>query len=140
MLWPMSLPASPDAPVPTPAPSVLVVEDDEKLARLLQRALARRGLVSVVAATGDEALRALRTSDDLAAMVLDVMIPHPDGIEVCRQARRDGWLEPVVVISARTDDGHARRAMDAGATVFLAKPFSLEDLGETLSRYLLAAP
>lgn len=136
----MILPASVEHPGPEPAPSVLVVEDDAKLARLLQRALARRGLVAVVAATGDEALRALRTSPGLSAMVLDVMIPHPDGIEVCRQARRDGWLHPVVVISARTDDLHARRAIDAGATVFLAKPFSLDELGERLGRFLLPAP
>jgi DNA-binding response OmpR family regulator len=136
----MSLPASSEIGVPTPAPSVLIVEDDPKLARLLQRALARRGLVSVVAATGDEALRALRDPGDLAAMVVDVMIPHPDGLEVCRQARRDGWLHPVVVISARTDPVHEARAVAAGATTFIAKPFSLDDLGALLGRYLLPSP
>ena len=109
-----------------------MVEDDPHLAGLLQRALAHHHLEVLVAGTGDEALRWLREVPDVDALVLDVMIPHPDGIEVCRKARRDGHRGPIVVISARGGDAHRDRALAAGADVFLAKPFPLVDLGATV--------
>lgn len=112
---------------------VLVVEDDEKLSELIQRMLARGGYDGMVAATGDEALRAMRDRRP-AAVVVDVMIPHPDGIEVCRKFRRDGWSGPIVAISARSSADHRRRAIEAGADTFLAKPFRLSELILTLDR------
>jgi len=110
---------------------VLVVEDDDKLAALIRRILIRTGFEPRLASTGDAALRAMR-SHQPAAVVVDVMIPHPDGIEVCRQFRRDGWIGPIVAISARQGPKDRERVVAAGADAFLSKPFRLADLVSTL--------
>lgn len=110
---------------------VLVVEDDDKLAALIQRMLMRTGFEPRLASTGDAALSAMR-SQQPAAVVVDVMIPHPDGIEVCRQFRRDGWTGPIVAISARHAPQDRERVAAAGADAFLSKPFRLADLISTL--------
>ena len=122
--------------VPTPstdvsAPRVLVVEDDERLGPLVGRMLARAGYVWELATTGDDALRAMRERRP-DAVVVDVMIPHPDGIEVCRQFRRDGWAGPMLAMSARNSPDDRRRVLAAGADAFLAKPFPLGDLVASL--------
>jgi DNA-binding response OmpR family regulator len=115
---------------------VLLVEDDEKFGVVLSRALERVGLDTATASTGDAALNAMRTLPEVSAVVLDVMIPHPDGIEVCRQLRRDGWRGPIVAISARTSSTDRARVNDAGADAFLPKPFRLTDLCETVASLL----
>jgi DNA-binding response OmpR family regulator len=111
---------------------VLVAEDDTKFGELLARALGRAGLGSVVADSGDAALRALQSGAALSAVVVDVMIPHPDGIELCRHLRRTGWTIPVVAISARSSPTDRARVQAAGADAFLSKPFALSDLVELL--------
>jgi DNA-binding response OmpR family regulator len=116
---------------PAAAPVVLIVEDDEKLAALIRRMLGRAGFDSILAPTGDAALAAMRGGDPAAA-VLDVMIPHPDGIEVCRQFRRDGWSGPIIAISARNSALDRERVAAAGADVFFSKPFRLSELITTL--------
>lgn len=119
---------------------VLLVEDDEKFADLLARALGRIGLHAVHAATGDSALTAMRDSTPVAAVVLDIMIPHPDGIEVCRQLRRDGWQGPIVVISALDGADTRTRARSAGADVFVPKPFRLTELLDVVGTLVDGAP
>lgn len=109
---------------------VLVVEDDEKFAHLLTRALGRAGMATVLASTGDDALRCVQHGVGIRAAVLDVMIPHPDGIEVCRHLRRLDPNLPLVAISARLGFEHRSRARDAGADAFLGKPFPLRELVE----------
>lgn len=107
---------------------VLVVEDDVKFGELLTRALGHAGLGSVLADCGDAALRAVQIGAPLSAVVVDVMIPHPDGIEVCRHLRRSGWTIPVIVISARSSPTDRARVRAAGADAFLSKPFALAEL------------
>ncbi len=107
---------------------VLVVEDDPKFGALVTRAFARSGMRSVHLLSGDGALRAMRSGIPFCAAVLDVMIPHPDGIEVCRYLRRLGSDIPVVAISARSSSDDRARVRAAGADAFLAKPFALTDL------------
>ncbi len=124
---------------PVQSPVVLIVEDDEKLAALVQRMLTRAGFDSILAPTGDAALAAMRDCEPTAA-VLDVMIPHPDGIEVCRQFRRDGWNGPIIAISARNSPQDHERVMAAGADVFLSKPFRLSELIATLERFRAEKP
>ena len=106
---------------------VLVVEDEAKLAGILRRGLAEEGYAVDVASAGDEALwRAAATEYD--AIVLDVMLPRVDGLEVCRRLReREVWA-PVLMLTAR--DGVADRVagLDAGADDYLAKPFSFAEL------------
>lgn len=107
---------------------VLLVEDDEKLADVLMRALKGDGYEAIVARTGNGALEVMRHSPDVAAVVLDIMIPAPDGIEVCRRLRRAGWHGPIVLISALDGPEARGRSRSCGADVFLAKPFRLAEL------------
>ncbi len=106
---------------------ILLVEDDHKLGPLLGRYLTGLGNAVTLVATGDAALRELH-DEPPDFIVLDVMIPHPDGLEVCRYCRSHGWRGPIIAISALTGDEHAHRSLDAGADVFLAKPFGLREL------------
>jgi two-component system response regulator MprA len=110
---------------------VLVVEDDPKMAAIIERALLMASYETEVAATGDQALWAVLNHPP-AAMVLDVMIPHPSGIEVCRHLRHQGWDGAVVVVSARSSPADRDTALAAGADAFLAKPFALSDLLATV--------
>jgi len=118
---------------------VLVVEDDLKMAALLRRALEREGYAVDVAGSGTEALWA---AEELAldAIVLDVMIPEPDGFEVCRQLRHAGRWMPVLLLTAR--DGVQDRVvgLDAGADDYLVKPFALEELFARLRALLRREP
>jgi two-component system OmpR family response regulator len=106
---------------------LLVVEDDLKMAALLRRALEREGYAVDVAGTGDDALWA---AEELAldAVVLDIMIPEPDGFEVCRRLRRSGRWMPVLLLTARDSVADRVAGLDAGADDYLVKPFALEEL------------
>ncbi len=117
-----------------PHRSVLVVEDDQKLSRILAAWLEQAGFACVVAESGDQALWAMNSGEP-DALVLDVMIPHPSGVEVCRHLRACGFGGAIVMISARSSPGD-RAAARAGADRFLAKPFPLDDLVATLRELL----
>lgn len=99
-----------------------------KFAGLLVRVFAHAGIDTMHASTGDDALRLMQSGTRFRAAVLDVMLPHPDGLEVCRHLQRLAPEVPVVAISARTGSQHRARALAAGADVFLEKPFALHDL------------
>jgi DNA-binding response OmpR family regulator len=106
---------------------VLVVDDDPKFARLAVRALELAGYECLVGDSGDQALWAvLRRHID--AIVLDVMMPHPSGMEVCRHLRANGWTGGVVIVSARSNPNDQATAARAGADAFLSKPFPLDEL------------
>jgi two-component system OmpR family response regulator len=109
---------------------VLVVEDDAKLVRALQRGLQREGYVVDLAVTGDEAL-AQASSYDYDAVVLDVMLPGKDGFAVCKELRRTEQWVPVLMLTARDHVKDRIRGLDAGADDYLVKPF---DFGEMLAR------
>jgi two-component system, OmpR family, response regulator len=109
---------------------LLVVEDDVKLVRALQRGLQREGYAVDLARSGDEAL-AQASDRDYDAVVLDVMLPGPDGFAVCRALReRERWM-PVLMLTARDQVKDRIRGLDAGADDYLVKPF---DFGELLAR------
>lgn len=116
-------------------PIVLVVDDDVKLAAVITRYLERMGCSCVTAHTGDQALWALN-AEPPAALVLDVMVPHPSGLEVCRHARAVGYMGPIVVISAQSGSEARAAASRAGASSFLAKPFRLSELASVLAPVL----
>jgi two-component system OmpR family response regulator len=106
---------------------VLVVEDDAKMASLLRRGLEREGYAVDVVASGAEALWAADAAR-YDAVVLDALIPEPDGFEVCRQLRRSGAWMPIMLVTAR-DAVHDRvRGLDAGADDYLTKPFAFAEL------------
>ncbi len=106
---------------------VLVVEDEPKMASLLDRALVREGYAVDLAATGAEALWAMGETD-YDAIVLDAMIPPPDGFEVCRRLRAEDNWNPVLMLTARDRVDDRVRGLDAGADDYLTKPFALGEL------------
>jgi two-component system OmpR family response regulator len=106
---------------------VLVVEDEPKMASLIRRALARAGYAVDVARDGAEALWAVEATD-YDAVVLDAMIPAPDGFEVCRRMRSDGNWSPLIMLTARDGVDDRVRGLDAGADDYLTKPFALSEL------------
>lgn len=107
--------------------TVLVVDDDDRIASSIRRALAYEGFDVVVASDGDDALAAARDRNpDL--IVLDVMLPGVDGVEVCRRIRAAGDDVAILMLTARSDVSDRVRGLDAGADDYLVKPFAYEEL------------
>jgi two-component system OmpR family response regulator len=106
---------------------VLVVEDEVRTAALLSRGLSEAGYSVDIAADGPDAVwRASEFTYD--AVVLDVMLPGFDGLEVCRRLRDRGRWAPVLMLTARGDLAARVRGLDSGADDYLAKPFSFDEL------------
>jgi two-component system OmpR family response regulator len=106
---------------------LLVVEDDPSMVELLRRALEREAYAVDVVGTGDEALWAVN-EHPYDAVVLDVMIPAPDGFAVVRRLRADGRQVPVLMLTARDAVGDRVTGLDAGADDYLTKPFAVSEL------------
>jgi len=106
---------------------VLVIEDEVRMARLLKRALEEEGHAVDVAGDGPDGLW-MATENPYAAIVLDVMLPGFDGIELCRRLRQADVWAPVLMLTARDQVGDRVRGLDAGADDYLVKPFSLLEL------------
>jgi two-component system, OmpR family, response regulator len=106
---------------------ILVIEDEVKLAGLLRRGLTEEGLSVDVARNGDDGLWMARATD-YDAIVLDVMLPGTDGLEVCRQLREAGRWAPVLMLTARDGVEDRVSGLDAGADDYLTKPFSFAEL------------
>jgi two-component system OmpR family response regulator len=106
---------------------VLIVEDKERMANLLRRALRGEGLVTDVANRGEDALW-MAGSTHYDAIVLDVMLPGIDGIETCRSLRADGVWAPVLMLTARGQLEDRVAGLDGGADDYLIKPFELAEL------------
>ena len=112
----------------TGAVDVLVVDDEPALRTSLRRALLLDGYRVELAGDGGEALRPRARPAPPDAIVLDVMMPGIDGLEVCRRLRAGGDRTPILMLTAR-DGVHDRVAgLDAGADDYLVKPFALEEL------------
>lgn len=108
-------------------PVILVVEDEAPLLTLLRYNLEKQGFRVEEAADGQEALlRVAETKPDL--ILLDWMLPSLSGIEVCRQLRRRPSTRdlPIIMVTARTDDQDAVRALDIGADDYIVKPFAVD--------------
>jgi len=106
---------------------LLLVEDDPKLSRALERGLQREGHAVDLAVTGHEAL-AQASANDYDAVVLDVMLPGMDGFSVCRTLRnRERWA-PVLMLTARADVSDRIHGLDVGADDYLVKPFDFDEL------------
>ncbi|MQA78786.1 MAG: response regulator [Streptosporangiales bacterium] len=106
---------------------VLVVEDDVGMASLLVRGLRREGYAVDTAADGDSALWSV-LENDYDVVVLDAMIPPPDGFEVCRRMRAAQRWVPVLMLTARDTVPDRVRGLDAGADDYVTKPFALAEL------------
>lgn len=107
--------------------TILVAEDDPSISNVLFRALSHEGYNVKRAVDGAEALRML-TAQPTDLVILDITMPHVDGLEVCRRLREGGNHRPVLMLTARTEVGNRVAGLDAGADDYLVKPFALEEL------------
>jgi two-component system OmpR family response regulator len=106
---------------------LLVVEDDPAMAGMLARSLRREGYAVDAVGTGADAVWGI-TETDYDIVVLDAMIPAPDGFEVLREVRGRGRWVPVLMLTARDRMHDKVRGLDAGADDYLTKPFALDEL------------
>src|SRR4051812_35862547 len=106
---------------------LLLVEDDPKLARAVSRGLRREGYAVDVASDGEQALVQAAVWD-YDAVVLDLMLPVRDGLDVCRDLRARGSWVPILMLTARVAVDDRIRGLDAGADDYLAKPFDFGEL------------
>src|SRR5438067_10715061 len=105
---------------------ILVIDDDEQLGSAVRRALAYEGYQVTLARDGTEGLRQAREqAPDL--VVLDVLMPGLDGLEVCRRLRAGGDI-PILMLTARDEVADRVQGLDAGADDYLVKPFAVDEL------------
>ncbi len=105
---------------------VLLVEDDVKLAQLTERYFASRGLVTTMVGRGDEAITCARQTR-FDVILLDLMLPGTDGIEVCRAIRKTSDV-PVIMVTARGEEADRVLGLEVGADDYVSKPFSAPEL------------
>ncbi|HYZ13163.1 MAG TPA: response regulator transcription factor [Actinomycetota bacterium] len=106
--------------------NVLLVEDEDRIASFVEKALQRRGFDVVRVGTGGEALGAVSASVDI--VVLDLGLPDIDGLDVLRALRRSWASLPVVILSARGDIDDRVVGLDLGADDYVPKPFAIDEL------------
>ena len=106
----------------------MVVDDERAVRDSLRRALELQGYDVELASNGAEALELLAENGQVDAIVLDILMPGIDGLEVCRQLRRRGNTIPVLMLTARDAVGDRVEGLDAGADDYVLKPFALEEL------------
>jgi DNA-binding response OmpR family regulator len=109
-----------------PAKTVLVVEDEDAIAEAVRARLRSEGYEVLVASDGPEALR-LHEERRPDLVVLDLMLPGMDGLEVCARIQRDGWT-PVLILTAKAEEADKVAGFAVGADDSLTKPFSLREL------------
>ncbi len=108
---------------------ILVVDDERAVRESLRRALELEGYDVELAADGREALDVLESDGQQPdAVLLDVLMPEVDGLEVCRRLRRTGSRLPVLMLTARAEVENRVEGLDAGADDYITKPFALEEL------------
>jgi two-component system response regulator MprA len=109
---------------------ILVVDDERAVRESLKRALELEGYQIELAADGQEALQRLEGNSEGQpdAVLLDVLMPNVDGLEVCRRLRRSGNRVPVLMLTARDEVENRVSGLDAGADDYVTKPFALEEL------------
>lgn len=104
---------------------ILVVEDDPSILRGLELNLQAEGFETVAAADGREALA---VAEGVDLIVLDLMLPHVHGYEVCKQLREAGNDVPIILLSARSSEADIVRGLDLGADDYVTKPFRIAEL------------
>ena len=107
---------------------MLVVDDERAVRESLRRALELEGYHLELAAHGQDAHDRLATDGEPDAMILDILMPGIDGLEVCRRVRREGRRLPVLMLTARDEVENRVAGLDAGADDYVTKPFALDEL------------
>jgi two-component system copper resistance phosphate regulon response regulator CusR len=106
---------------------ILLVEDDADAAAVLAKGLRERAYAVDAARDGLEALD-LAATNDYDLIVLDLLLPHIDGLEVCRRLRRDGLTTPILMLTARGEPDQRVQGLDVGADDYLPKPYHFPEL------------
>ena len=107
-------------------PEILVVDDEEQLLSLISYALSGAGMNVTTAGTGKAAISAIHDRA-IDLIVLDVLLPDANGVDLCRQIRRHTQA-PVIFLTVRSDQADVIKGLEAGGDDYLAKPFSIEEL------------
>ena len=115
--------------------SVLLVEDDPRVRRVLKLALTDEGYSVREAATGAEGLRILEEGGPADVVLLDLMLPDGDGFSVCRSIRRESDV-PVIMVTARTDSHDVVAGLEAGADDYVTKPLVAKELSARIRALL----
>ncbi len=118
---------------------VLVVEDERRIATLLERGLQEEGYAVDLAATGEDGIW-LATENAYDAVLLDVLLPDLDGFEVCRRLREAGRWAPILMLTARDAVPDRVEGLDAGADDYLTKPFAYPELLARLRAVIRRGP
>ena len=122
------------------AARVLIADDDAVVRDVVRRYLERDGLEVRVACDGNEALRVL-SSERIDVAVLDVMMPGPNGLSLCRTLRQGGdYTVPVILLTALSEEDYRIAGLEAGADDYLTKPFSPRELALRVRSVLRRAP
>lgn len=106
---------------------ILIVEDEIKLAKAIARALELQKYAVDIAYDGEAGLD-LAIGEEFDLVILDLMLPKIDGVEVCRQIRKEGITTPILVLTAKGQVNDKVAGLDAGADDYMVKPFSFEEL------------
>ena len=106
---------------------LLVIEDQKKLLQSLERGLSEEGYEVIPALTGEEGYLQAK-SRPVDAIVLDLMLPERDGLDVLRSLRSDGFTKPILILTARDGIEDRVQGLDSGADDYLAKPFAFAEL------------
>jgi DNA-binding response OmpR family regulator len=104
---------------------ILVIEDEEKIAKIVTAYLEKEGYVVTVAQTGKKALSALKNGFDL--IILDLMLPDMDGEDICQTIRKDSDI-PIIMLTAKSDEDNRVKGLGIGADDYVVKPFSPREL------------
>ena len=107
------------------APRILVVEDDPSILRGLEMNLQLEGFETIAVTDGRSALEHI---DDVDLVVLDIMLPHLNGYQVCQRMRANGSDVPVILLSAKSSELDIVRGLDLGADDYVTKPFRVAEL------------
>lgn len=106
---------------------VLLIDDDERLGELLKTYLGNHGFTLTVAGSGQEGLKRIRAVE-YDAVLLDIMLPDSDGLEICKKIRSVSTTVPVVMLTAKGADEDKIVGLELGADDYLAKPFNPREL------------
>ena len=114
---------------------ILIADDDRSIAELISDALTDEGYETDIVGSGDEALFRIAHSEGYSLILLDVMMPHTDGLEVCRRIR-DSVSCPIIFVSAKNRTIDTLLGLGMGADDYIAKPFVLDELVARVKAHL----
>ena len=115
--------------------TILIIEDDMGIRVILRDSLISQGYDAVMAADGIEGLKmAIKLKPDL--IILDVMLPHMDGFEVCKRIRKEGITSPIMMLTVKDEELDKVLGLELGADDYVTKPFSLKEISARVKALL----